>query len=535
MKRQHNAYAFPDRRRSGAFAYPDRSRFVQLMTETAHAADAPGPRTVALTFALLTLAALVPLGTAALPPILDYPNHMARMHVLTAITGSDDLARFYRVDWAAIPDLALDAVVPWLSRILPLEQAMRLAVGGILVALAGSCVALHRVAFRRWSLWPLTAFLFLYNRMLLWGFLNYLAGLALMLWALAAWIALERRPAWMRTLAGTAMATLIWFAHLAAFGCYALAILAHAASRGGDNRASNRPLLLRLAPAATTLLPGAVLFLLSPTSGAPSGVAFGNPLRKLDLPVSIFDNYDRLFDGTTFAIILIGAIVGLARGYITVHGRLRWSLMALIGAFFLLPSRLFATAGIDHRLPIAIAFLFAAATDWSSLRLQSRRIVAVSLASLLIVRLGVVTFVWREADREYQALMPAFDLIGRGDAVAVAAPASSVQAGGIPLHHFPTLAVVQRDAFVPILFADPSQQPMQLTPDAARLAREAQPARLWQALERGALPSLTGYNELMIVDPPSALHVPEALGTILFAAPRLVLVRLQPAISGRSN
>jgi hypothetical protein len=517
MQRPHDAHAFRTFSRFGASPCPA-SGFPSIMTPA---------RTAATAFALLAIAALIPLAVAVLPPILDYPNHLARMHILAGIAGSEDLQRHYSVAWRPIPDLALDVVVPQIGRLMPVDQAMRLALAAILLGLAGGCTALHRMAFRRWSLWPMAAFLLLYNRMLLWGFLNYLAGLALVLWGLAAWIALERRPAWVRVLLGTAMATAIWFAHLAAFGCYALALLAYAASERG------RPVLRRLAPAAVTLIPGAVLFLLSPTSGAPSGIAYGNPLRKLDLPVSIFDNYDRIFDGATFAVLLIAALVGLGRRAIILHERLRWSLIALLVAFLLLPSRLFATAGIDHRLPIAIGFLFVASSDWSGLSLRSRRIAAVLLASLLIVRLTVVTLVWRDADREYQALIPAFDLIDRGDAVAVAAPAEDVQAGGVPLLHFPALAITRRDAFVPILFADPTQQPVQFTEGAARLAARAQPAQLWQALARGAMPSLPGYNDLVIVDPPASFQASEALGTVLFAAPRLVLVRLNHATPGQ--
>ena len=164
-------------------------------------------RTVGLCFMALALIALAPVITVRLPPILDYPNHMARMYVLAKLPDAPDLARFYKAVWTPLPDLALDAVVPFLARLVPVETAMRLYLGFMLLALAGGCVALHRAAFRRWSLWPLLAFLLLYNRILLWGFLNYLAGVTLMLWALAVWLALERRPVAVRVAVGAVLAT----------------------------------------------------------------------------------------------------------------------------------------------------------------------------------------------------------------------------------------------------------------------------------------------------------------------------------------
>src|SRR5271170_3771375 len=183
-------------------------------------------RAVALGFLLLSLIAVLPIVSVRLPPILDYPNHLARMHILAALPGSADLARYYRAVWTPIPDLAFDAIVPALATIMPVEIAMRIVLAAMLLALAGGCVALHRVAFRHWSVWPLFAFLLLYNRMLLWGFLNYLTGVALMLWALAAWMAMERQSPWIRIAVGAVLATAIYFAHLAAFGAYALAIIA---------------------------------------------------------------------------------------------------------------------------------------------------------------------------------------------------------------------------------------------------------------------------------------------------------------------
>ena len=125
-------------------------------------------RAVALGFLLLSLIAILPIASVRLPPILDYPNHLARMHILAALPGSADLARYYRAVWTPIPDLAFDAVVPALAAVIPVETAMRIALAAMLLALAGGCVALHRVAFRRWSIWPLFAFLLLYNRILLW-------------------------------------------------------------------------------------------------------------------------------------------------------------------------------------------------------------------------------------------------------------------------------------------------------------------------------------------------------------------------------
>jgi hypothetical protein len=492
-------------------------------------------------FAVMSLIVLLPILNCPLPPILDYPNHMARMHILASAPLSGDLARYYRIAWSPIPDLAMDATVPLLARTMPVETAMRLFLGATLVGLAGGAMALHRAAFKTWSPSPLTAFLLLYNRMLLWGFLNYLAGLALALWALAAWIAMERRPPALRVAVGMIMAAAIYLAHLAAFGCYALAMLALAVTNPSTGRASREVGgLRRVLLALLTLMPAAVLFLLSSTSGAPAQFAYGNPLRKLDLPVSIFDNYNRAFDGATFAVLLLAVVVGVGKGAVRLHPRLRWCVAAILAAFVLLPSQFLSASGIDHRLPIAIAFLFVASSDLGVATPARRRLIGFALAGLFAVRMAVVMDFWLKADRQYATLLPSFDQIAEGGALAIAAPASAVRAGGAPLLHFGTIAVIKRNAFAPTLFADPHQQPVQFTADAAILAAKAPPAQLWQELSQGSTPRdlasvLAGYDDLMIIDPPPALDLSKLPGAVVFSAPRLLLVRLDPVASGRDR
>ncbi len=61
--------------------------------------------------------------------------------------------------------------------------------------LAGGTMALHAALHRRWSPWPLLAVFFLYNSVFLWGFLNYLFGLGLALFACALWVRLRTRSA----------------------------------------------------------------------------------------------------------------------------------------------------------------------------------------------------------------------------------------------------------------------------------------------------------------------------------------------------
>jgi len=144
--------------------------------------------------ALLCLVLVVPLLLVGVPPLLDYPNHLARAVVL----AFDDpvLRRIYSPHWAIIPDLGTDLVLPPLLHMLPVHVAGRLVVAAAVLLPVIGTVAYSRADFGVRSWWPLASVLVAYNGTLLMGFLNFVAGAGLALLLAAAWIAWrERYPA----------------------------------------------------------------------------------------------------------------------------------------------------------------------------------------------------------------------------------------------------------------------------------------------------------------------------------------------------
>ena len=127
--------------------------------------------------ALLCLILLAPLALVDMPPLLDYPNHLARAVVLAAGTSDPILSRMYAAHWAVIPNLGTDLVLPPLLHLLPVHLAGRIVVGiSILLPVAGT-IAYSRAVFGVYSPWPLASGLVAYNATLLLGFLNFVAAI----------------------------------------------------------------------------------------------------------------------------------------------------------------------------------------------------------------------------------------------------------------------------------------------------------------------------------------------------------------------
>jgi hypothetical protein len=461
-------------------------------------------------FAVLLGLSAVPVFSTVLPPLVDYPNHLARMHLLAE--GGD---AFYAVHWAVLPNLAEDLIVPPLARVLPLDIAAKLFLVMIFALMAGGVICLNRVATGGWWLWPLLGFLFLYNRVLLWGFVNYLFGIGVALGGTALWLALERRRWWLRVPSSSLAAFACFLSHLAAFGFYTLVILGVEALPAVDELRARqwRAFGRRIAIAAPQFIAPTVL-LLGVRHDAPRGtVSYAGVWRKADLLFSVFDNYDRAFDLVCFAMFLalIGRLVWTRR--LGMGPRLATAAGIVFAAYLLLPSQMFGGSGADRRLPIAFFLLLIAA---SAPRFASRRVAAavgMVAAAILVIRLGVIEGVWRKADRIYSADLGGINALPRDSKLAIAQPPSLFHVVPVPEVHLAVLAIPRREAFVPTLFAIPGQQPVAFKPAFATIADAAQPQYLWAILSghtahREPLPAVLEQFDFIAFTDNRPIHLP---------------------------
>ncbi len=452
-------------------------------------------RTFAALFVALFLAACVPLLLTPLPPLVDYPNHLARMHVIAGLARSPLLQQYYAVVWRPLPDLAMDALVPPLLAVVSLQTAGKLFLAATYFASTGGVAALHRVTCRYWSAWPLTAFLLVYNRLLLWGFANFLFGLGLAFWALAGWIAWRQRGIGVRLVFGLVAAFAIYFAHLMAFGIYAAMILGYEAGRvwrcAAEPREAIRDLLVALLPMLPCLVLFGVTFVpLHTMASFASGLRFTRPVRKVDLLFSVFDLYSRPFDVVCFALAVIGTATAYWRRWLRIAPEIVAPLIVLTLIYVFMPTTLFGATGADRRMPLAMALLLAGGSVWQAPFARAGRTFLVAALLMFAVRLGVVAVSWQTSGRTYAQLLVGLDALPPGARVAVAFSDAEVNVEATPLLHFPVLAVARRDAFVPTLFAYVTQQPIAFTGEYGAVAAQLSADALWRfyVAGTGALP-----------------------------------------------
>jgi hypothetical protein len=308
----------------------------------------PSPLHVLLAGLVLLALYSVPLFSTVLPPLFDYPNHLARFAVLAA--GGN---QFYELRWAPLPNLAGDIIVPLLARAMPLALAGKLFLVMIFALILGGTAWLNRIVSGKWRFWPLLAAAFLYNLQLRWGFLNYLFGLGIALCGAALWLALEPARIWLRVGASAGVALLCYFSHISAFGVYALIVAGlemqpgFAEWRGGRWRALRRRAEILVAQLA---VPAVIAVAFWHPAGQ-SHIVYEGWSRKLEWLFGIFYNYDPLLDFGCFFLLLalLGTFAVFRR--LNVAPRLVPAILLVLLAYLLLPTEMFGAWATDQRLP----------------------------------------------------------------------------------------------------------------------------------------------------------------------------------------
>ncbi|MCQ8239430.1 hypothetical protein [Rhizosaccharibacter radicis] len=460
---------------------------------------APGPWWAVLV--ALGTVLLAPLLVIDVPPLLDYPNHLARALVLARGNHDPVLARFYAPDWKIVPNLGLDLLLPGLLRVLPVHVAGRLFLGLTLLAPVAGVLLFHRATFGRRRFWPILSVLVAANGLFLLGFLNFSLSIGLAFAVAAAWARFrEPRPALAATLC-MAGSVAVFFCHL--WGVLLLnllilsqegeALLGEAGPRAVMGAAVRRaPLLLPV------LAPPVLLLAWSPLGGAHSAVRWNGSFDKLMLLLAPLLNYSLWLDLVSAALLL--GLVGrwLRAGRLRVPPRTTIAFCMLALLFAATPYGAKRAAWLDVRFPVMAGFLLFAGTDPRPSSGRQAAMAATALPLLFVLRTALLALVWAHHASDLRQLRAAIASVPPGARVLVvfASPhlnhafwhrpgrpwARQVEHLTTTEFHEAALLLIERRAFWPLLFSEESQQPVRVRAPFARLSVGAEAPPDFRAL-----------------------------------------------------
>jgi hypothetical protein len=425
----------------------------------------PGTQIAVLFFVLMLLTS-VPIWTHVVPPLSDYVNHLARMHIIANLATDATLGQYYDVEWQIIPNLMMDVVVPPLARLIGIYRAGQAFTVAAFVLIISGTLALSRSLFGRWTAVPLIAMPFLYNYVFLVGVMNYIFGIGLALWALAAWIWLRDFPWPWRTLVATIFVVGLFFCHLFTVGLFGVGLLAYELWRLILVPGKRAPLdYAAFAASGLPFLPVLPLLAASPTMGLARDVSW-EPRGKIDGLMYIVEVYSDIVAFLLIATIAAAAVWAARKRLLRFHP-LGWMLLAVGGVVYLaLPRIMFATYMADQRLPIALMFMLLGCIDLSlQHRLVRRGFVAI-LLTLVILRVTEVNVSWASLSGTMSEFRSSVKRLKPGAKVLVAYGTST---GGddvsdLGLVHAACLAIIERSALVTTAFTVVGKQILRVRP-----------------------------------------------------------------------
>ena len=426
---------------------------------------------------------VVPIAITEVPPLLDYPNHLARLYILAFAPGDPVLSHMYARHWAIIPNIAFDVIIPPLLHFIPLYTAGRLIIAlTVLVPLLG-VIAYAHASFGRASWWQLGAALVAYHALILMGFLNFDFSIGLALLLAAAWISYRDRYPIPSVILGISAAIILFFFHVFSLAYYLLLIgsreLVLLVARWRTDKTGFAKIFITRSVALALVAMGPVLLsLMSPVTDAHPTIHFGKWSHKAQHFILPFVNYHWKWDFfTAFVIAGIAAFLFWRKRLIVApHAAVCAGL--IIAVYLVCPRDMMETAFVQDRWPIMVGLLLFAGAQTAPIGRNAGRAIFACFAVLFVVKMTIITAVWNRSNADIAGLRQAIAPVPAGAKVLLVLtgesdnPAywNSMPLGRRVSHFCPTyyhtaaLLVPERRAIFRNIFSSRFNQPIVVLP-----------------------------------------------------------------------
>jgi hypothetical protein len=417
-----------------------------------------GRRNVAgLLYLPFCLLSLLPFLLIEHPPITDYANHVARLWV--ACHAADPaVAALYQYRLGIIPNLAVDLVNAPLCGTVSAGTVVRSVTAAALALIYFSAWLIQRKLFGQPNAFLLIVPAVAFNLVSTMGYVNFLAGVALVCLLVALSLGRERRFPHLLLL-GNVGGLVLFFCHVFALVIALLFFFGLFLSQEG--RSARGFVIAGLRTAAMFVLP---LLLMPLVAQGDSSLLLSYERKLRLLPALFMSQHGNI--GIHGLLLLSPLFWLMAKGRIALHPRLHAPL-AVLGLYVLLaPSALQDAVDVDSRSLIPLAYLFFTGLQPVADDREIERVTATVTGVLIVLSLWLAGTVWVRFDRQVAEWRQAADMLPRhailltvGDDLGrrpVAAP--------MAYSHLASYATMDRQVFNPLEFTGVGMQPMAAQP-----------------------------------------------------------------------
>jgi hypothetical protein len=405
---------------------------------------------------VLAIILVVPIWAVENPPLVDYPNHLARGYILYHLDELPSYRERLDVDFLSAPSLAMDAFMLALQPVCDVRIAGKLFLTLTIWLWFVGWHLLGQAIHGRPTWLALGAALVAYHSMFFYGFTNFSFSLGVFVVSLAAWMHGRSHWPWPRHLLMTVLAFACFFSHLSAFIFLAGSVLAITAWEALRAR--------RLSLAAIiNVLPVLVPLVVTVRGSAGHGFAWNTIQGKLVGALSLFRGYDRVVDVAFMATVGVFVVLLFLWSRRTqAVGSVLFAGLGCVAMFLIGPRVIFGGAPADARfLPAAAALTFLA-FDFAHPSKKALVLLGVFLA-LVGFRIGMIGYYWHGIDAELRDQVALCATLPNHAAVypIVRIPEQpEEQKRALPMFHAICYTVIDRGIYVPTLLAVPGHIPI---------------------------------------------------------------------------
>jgi hypothetical protein len=435
-----------------------------------------GTKALVLIYAALLIAAITPVFLVDIPVLIDLPNHLSRMHILTESAANPFLQQHYRLTWGLLPNLAMDAFVVALHPMLSVFEATRVFLAITIVMLVGGTLLIHAALYGRLGLWQTAVFLVIFNQVLAWGFVNFLFGLGGALIAAACWIFSRQQNIIFRIAIFSTAATILFFSHLIALAVYALLIFGYEVAQAKPLKNGVRGDTLRHAMVflAQMIVP-LTLWARLPGGAFEAQTAYVSAGFKVLALTAPFRFFFEPVDFATIVLLATATIIGLRSKRIRIAPEMVLTVSALAALSLVMPHYFIGIFAVDQRFAIVTAFLLIATMNVSGLTGRQSIAIACVAFALFAWRIVGVAQDWRHINQQFAEFRTKIAAVEKGAHILVAQRKPDADytfepnGSNFAFWHLASLAVIDRDAFIPLTFTT-RYQPIKVQPDKAAIS-----------------------------------------------------------------
>jgi hypothetical protein len=419
--------------------------------------------TLVMSCSLVALS-LFPIFNVKLPPLTDYPAHLARLYIITH-QHDELLTTFYTVHWPLVSGIGMDSVFLLISNVTDVFFAGKLLIVLTLLTMISGTFALHYVLYREWK-GQVISFLFIFNGIFLYGFLPYVLAVGVALWATAGWVALRNMFWLLRLIFATCAVCVLFLTHLGGVALFGLAVFCYEISRLHRREWHLRS--IDFAVAAASFLIVIPLLLREPMSHEWPKIQWLTLESKWIGLYFTIRSANLLVDGFV-ALCLLILLTYLMYSKRLVMPRLAWLFLIFASATYLvIPSTIGNAEILDIRLPVAFLLFLIAMMRWridTPITTAVFNSVIVILATIRVIGVAQAWQAYSEVVSEYEASLAQVE---RGSRILVVTNTAGGWRGSgnkvtigmdrLAIIHLPALATIERSCLTTSVFADPGNE-----------------------------------------------------------------------------